>query len=114
MKIKNETEYLNWKNNNTDPYGTAIFSYAEAWADLMEKEMESGKKIPDIAKETSHEADTDSITGYMYGAAVAILSQCWEHGDVLRMWHNGEYNYHGDGVVNPAVINISVNDKEEN
>jgi len=33
-----ETEYQNWKAENTDGYSAAIFRYAENWADLMEKE----------------------------------------------------------------------------
>lgn len=24
----------------------------------------------------------------------------------LRKWHNKEYNYEGDGVVNPAILTI--------
>lgn len=42
----------------------------------------------------------------MYGCAISILSQCWEYGEFLRKWHNGEYNYDGNGVVNPAVLSI--------
>ena len=42
----------------------------------------------------------------MYGCAVSILSQCWKYGEELRKWHNKEYNYDGDGVVNPAVLTI--------
>lgn len=53
-----------------------------------------------------HEADTEGITGYMYGCAVSILSQCWKYGEYLRKWHNKEYNYDGDGVVNPAILTI--------
>lgn len=44
--------------------------------------------------------------GFMYGVAVSILSQCWEYGECLRKWHNKEYGYDGDGVVNPAVITV--------
>lgn len=42
----------------------------------------------------------------MYGCAVNILAQCWKYGEELRKWHNKEYNYNGNGVVNPAVLTI--------
>lgn len=42
----------------------------------------------------------------MYGVAVRILSLYWEYGECLRKWHNKEYGYDGDGVVNPAVITV--------
>ena len=55
-----------------------------------------GDKIIDIA----------GITGFMYGCAVNALSQLWEYGEELRKWHNKEYNYNGDGVVNPAILTV--------
>ena len=102
-----ETEYQNGKAKNKDFYGAGIFRYAENWADLMEKEMADGKDIIDIADRTSHEADTEGITGFMYGAAVAILSSCWAHGEKLRVWHNRQYGHEGAGVVNPAILTVS-------
>jgi hypothetical protein len=62
----------------------------------------------DIASKTSHEADIEGITGFMYGTAVKVLTDCWKHGEDLRKWHNGEYGHTGEGVVNPAVMTISV------
>lgn len=106
MKIKDEKVYEEWKLQNTDPYGAGIFRYAEKWAHLMEAEVESGKAVKDIADRLSHEADTEGITGYMYGASVNILSQCWEFGGELRKWHNKDYDYEGNGVVNPAILNV--------
>jgi hypothetical protein len=110
VKLKDVKVYQDWKANNTDPYGMGIFRYAEAWALLMEAAIENGEPLQDVAKKLSHEADTEGITGYMYGAAVNILSQCWEHGEALRVWHNKDYGHEGDGVVNPAIITIQSND----
>lgn len=106
MKCLDEKAYVDWKANNVDPYGSEIFRFAEAWADLMEQEIALGKQIPDIAEETSKKADTSGITGYMYGAAVNVLALCWEHGEPLRKWHNHEYGHDGAGVVNPAILVI--------
>lgn len=106
-----EKEYKDWLDKNTDPYGRTCFTYAERWAEMIENLIESStdepmKVIVNNADRLSHEADTEGITGFMYGCAVSILSQCWKYGEELRKWHNKEYNYEGDGVVNPAVLNI--------
>jgi len=111
MKAKDLEAYENWKNNNLDCYGKGIFRYAERWANLMEQAIENGEQLEDIAEETSKKADTDGITGFMYGAAVSILSRCWEHGERFKAWHNNKYGYSGSGVVNPAIINISAKEK---
>ncbi|MCF7618589.1 hypothetical protein [Bacillus sonorensis] len=106
MKVKDNEVYEDWKSKNKNPYGSGIFEYVERWANLMETEIAKGAKVKDIAEKLSHEADTEGITGYMYGASVSVLSQCWEHGDELRKWHNKEYEYEGEGTVNPAILTI--------
>jgi len=90
------------------------FSYAESWANLMEKHISEGEELKDIASKSSYEADTEGITGFMYGAAVQVLSWSWVHGEELRKWHNldsqigneGEKANESGAVLNPAVLNI--------
>ena len=106
MKLKNKEGWEKFVAINNDPYGSGVVRYAERWANMMEQEMESGKSLIDIADATSNKADTEGITGYMYGCAVSILSQVWERGEELRKWHNKEYGYEGNGTVNPAIITI--------
>lgn len=106
MKLKNKEGWEKFVAINNDPYSSGVVRYAERWANMMEQEMESGKSLIEIANATSNKADTEGITGYMYGCAVSILSKVWEHGEELRKWHNKEYGYDGDGTVNPAIITI--------
>ena len=41
--------------------------------------------------------------------AVALAgAYIWVYGDELRRWHNHEYDYDGDGVVNPAILTACV------
>lgn len=106
-----EKEYKDWYDKNSDGYSRACFTYAERWGEMMEEKIEESsddimKVIVDNAYKLSNEADVEGITGYMYGCAVSILSQCWKYGEFLRKWHNGEYNYNGNGVVNPAILSI--------
>lgn len=114
MKLKPGTEqaYAEYKAKNTDAYGGGVVSYGEDWANLMEARMANGERIADIAKPTSHEADTDGITGFMYGCAVQALAHFWEHGEALRLWHNldaqikdeGVRANESGGVLNPAIL----------
>lgn len=107
MRIANEEIWNKCVESNKDPYGSYVIRYAERWANMMEAEIDKGAKVKDIAGKTSHEADTEGITGFMYGCAVNILSNVWAYGEELRKWHNKEYDYEGDGVVNPAILTIS-------
>ena len=107
-----EQDNKDWYDKNSDPYGRASFTYAERWAELLENAIENStdepvKVIVDNADRLSNEADVEGITGFMYGCAVSILSQCWKYGEELRKWHNKEYNYDGEGVVNSTVLTIS-------
>lgn len=70
----------------------------------MEQEIKDGASVAEAAERTNHSADTDGITGYMYGQAVRLLSNYWEHGEELRQWHNQRLGYSGEGVINPAIL----------
>lgn len=108
MEIADEAIWEDYKSKNQDGYGGGVIAYAERWARLMQVEINAGKKLEDVADATSHEADIDGITGFMYGAAVHTLSSCWKHGDQLRKWHNKQYGVSEDteGTVNPAIITV--------
>lgn len=117
MKIREgfESAYADYVHiNSGDAYSERIVSYGEDWANLMEEELAAGKSIGEVAKETSHRADTDGITGFMYGAAVSGLAHFWEHGELLRVWHNlssqigdeGDEANESGGTLNPALLVI--------
>ncbi len=99
---------------NRDFYGSGVYRFAQRWAEMMEAEIAAGKTLESIAKETSRTADTEGITGFMYGCAVSILAGVWEYGEALRRWHNvdtqigdeGHLANERGGVLNPALLNI--------
>lgn len=102
--------------NQYDPYPAAIIAYAERWARIMEARIKKGERLADIAEESSHIADTEGITGFMYGVAVSALSKHWSKGEALRLWHNlnvqrakeGETANDIDGaVLNPAIMVVT-------
>lgn len=109
MDFKNEKAKKEWdtfKCNNQDFYGKGVVDFCERWAELMEKQITSGKKLTEVSDATEKEADADGITGFMYGCAIDVLSQTWVYGEDLKAWHNGKYMYKGDGVVNPAILTV--------
>ena len=114
MKIKEgmqEAYEEHVKVNSEDPYSSCVVKYEKRWAELLEQKMEeTGKPMPEVideyADQLSHDADTEGITGFMYGCAVSVLSKVWEYGEYLREWHNKQYGYSGDGCVNPAILTI--------
>lgn len=123
MKFKEgkEAVYNDWlAKQGTDPYGIRIMTFAVDWANVMEREMAKGKTIPQCAQAAEREADTDGITGFMYGASVSVLAECWEHGDTLRRWHNKDIQLGTEGdranengtVLNPALLTVSVSDSD--
>lgn len=102
MRVHDEAAYERWKKNNDDAYGKAIFQYAERWADLMERKMKEGKTLESVAEATSHEADTEMITGRMRDCAVSTLVLSWVHGEELRRWNNGSEE--GSGVLSSSIL----------
>lgn len=114
MRLRDPEAWRQFVANNSDPYGSGVVRYAERWADEMETEMKGGKALADVADPTSHSADTEGITGFMYGCAVSTLAAVWEHGEELRRWHNLKTQIHDEGeranaeggVLNPAVLVI--------
>lgn len=114
MKIKQELkdEYDSYvKKNSKDPYSRAVVDFAEQWAREMEKSMNKGITLAEIAETACSLVDSRpgfGITGYMYGASVSALSYFWEHGEELRSWHNAKYSTKKDieGTINPAIVTI--------
>lgn len=114
MRVNNADIHNKWHRANEDGYRRAVLTYADRWAEMMEAAVETGARVGDVAKGLSHQADTEGITGFMYGVAVSYLASCWEYGEELRQWHNldtqigteGERANESGGVLNPAVLRI--------
>lgn len=100
-------------SKNADSYGAGVMRYAARWANMVEAKIADGVEIVAAISETEHTADTEGITVAMFGCAVSILAQVWEHGETLRRWHNHEIQLGDEGdkaneepgaVLNPAVM----------
>jgi len=124
MQIKSglEDEYANYKKKNgpnADPvgYSYGVIKFTERWAELMEAAITNGAKLEDVAKQCSRSADTEGITGFMYGCAAAALAHFWVYGEQFRLWHNldtqigteGEAANKSGGILNPALLHLESN-----
>ena len=114
LEFKDDEAKAKWEHwveiNSNDGYSFGVVKYARRWAKYMQHLMaKHNKSIYQIADKASHVTDIEGITGFMYGCAVAMLSECWKYGEELRRWHNKEWGQEDcDGVVNPAVLTVNV------
>jgi len=90
LKIKDELVWAEYKKNNQDDgYGLGILRFVERWGLMMQAAIESSSDktpeqvIEEQANALMREADSEGITGFMYGAAVKVLYDCWLYGDQL-------------------------------
>ena len=91
-----------WESFKDIPDNCDIFTFANHWAQLMERQMRRGKGIEEVAEKTSHEADIEYISGATYEASIHILVNCWKHGECLLSWHNNNVA-HNLGI-DPKII----------
>lgn len=126
MKIKEgqQADYDSYvANNSNDGYSKGVVDFGERWANAMEAALPPSPTSSQVtsfleqnASRLSHEADTEGITGFMYGCAVQALAQFWVYGEELRRWHNldtqiqneGERANESGGVLNPALLNMNI------
>lgn len=110
MELADKAAWQQAVNANTDPHSRYIITFAERWARLMQAEVNTGRKLEDIASSALYEADTEGLTASMYGSALRTLVTSWEHGEQLRQWHNKRASSNNArGVVNPAIITVRKN-----
>lgn len=109
-----EANWATWvETNSHDGYSKGVVDFAERWARLMQVAFADGftpEYFAAQAEQTGHEADTEGLTGFMYGCAVSGLASMWVYGEALRQWHNQEWGAPADakGVVNPALMTINL------
>lgn len=114
LTLRHPQFWIDGLAKNTNGYGAAVYRYADTWARVMEGMIATGQSVSSCANYASCMADTEGITGFMYGCAVSILAACWIHGEELRRWHNldtqigneGERANENGGVLNPALLSI--------
>ena len=108
--------------DKNDEYSARCVSFAHDWAIGMQRHIPPGADAEQItrsialnAANEASKADYDGITGFMYSAAVTMLSQCWLYGEDLRRWHNKEVQIGDEGdrandepgaVLNTALLTI--------
>lgn len=116
IEVLDSEAWSEYRRKNDGKYGNAVIDFAVRWARLMQMELAAGKNLEEIAFETSHTANLEDITGFMYGQGVSVLCQYWVHEENLRRWHNlrtqiedeGELANQRGTVLNPALLQVVV------
>lgn len=74
-----------WFDRNQDDYGRRCITYAQDWAKLIQVKIREGVPLTkELVNELSHQADTDGITGFMYGASKNVLRTTWKHWNRIK------------------------------
>lgn len=86
-KSKNEWNKMekNWSNW---PSGIATLEYARHLAKYIQKLIEDGKAIDEIAEKSSRYCDVTGIFDLQYEYAINLLIQNWKYGEELRKWYD--------------------------
>ena len=106
-------EWRSWVSKNKDPYGKCCVDVARRVMEILDKDEPFDPR--DIICQAENDIGAGGITGFMAGCVASMVSQCHSRGDEFRRaWniHNqigteGERANEGDGVLNPALLNIS-------
>lgn len=120
MKLKAgmTEEYEQYKEvNSKDPYSNRVVTFGEEWARLMEVRIDKGEDLTkEMMDESAKTADTDGITGFMYGSAARTIVHFWVHGEKFQVVFNSQYmtkekaealaKEKPGATVNPAIITI--------
>ena len=110
MPIKNEEAWKLYKENNQDAYGGACVKVAGKVMEYLD--VEPGDFDPhDLICRADKESECGGITGFMAGAAAAMVSACHSRGEEFRKkWnelHGLKPEHDNGGVINPAIFTIS-------
>ncbi len=111
-------ESNDWKlavANNQDSYGNAVIKVAERIMEILDTEdtpLKNGygaNTAYSLLCRADEEVRAGGITGFMAGCAANIIFQLHPRGNEFKDSFNGKNKC--EGVINPAVITIEVNDK---
>ena len=117
MPIKDTKAWNKWVENNKDPYGGACVKVAKKVMEILDEE--EGDFCPhELICRADDESDAGGITGFMAGCVANMVSGCHSRGEEFRKKWNiftqvgdeGEKANEGNGVLNPALLNVSTKD----
>ncbi len=98
MQIINKKLYDEWHTTEASLYETAVVTYADELAELIEEKMKQRPLsapqiiIPEYAETVSKIMDEKySISGYQYDCAIQYLAEIWKYGKILEKWYNKKH-----------------------
>lgn len=88
MEIVNERAWQSYQVSHRSDEKKGIVDLAERWARLIQKALDEGTKLSDVAGPLFEQANTADVSSSGQEVVVTILANCWKHGERLRRWHS--------------------------
>ncbi len=114
MPIIKQEDWDSWVEKNKDPYGKCCVDVARKVMEILDggKEFDTHK----IITQADNDIDAGGITGFMSGCIASMVSHCHSRGEEFRLaWNKdnqigneGDKANEGKGVLNPALLNLSI------
>ena len=110
MSIINQELWDSYVEKNKDPYGKCCVDVARKVMEFLDLNEEFEPSV--IINQADDTIGAGGITGFMAGCVAQMVIQCHSRGDEFRKKWNKSYGVEDENekrVVNPAIINIEVN-----
>ena len=115
MAIVDVKSWESWVKANTDSYGKAAVDVAREVMRLLDEPDYKDFDTHKIICDADDNIEAGGITGFMAGCVASMVSKCHSRGEEFRRKWNGDNQIgnegdkanEGDGVLNPALLNIS-------
>ena len=119
--IKDKKIWESWVKANKDPYRKCCVDVARKVMELLDDEkhgdFDTNKIIIEAENKLIEEKkvrEEDGITGFMAGCIAQMITKCHSRGEEFKKKWNDSYGVKDEkkGAINPALVTISLKDKE--
>lgn len=114
--IKDKEIWQSWVEKNKDPYGKCCVDVAREVMHLLDDENHKDFGAYEIVCEADDSIKAGGITGFMAGCIAQMVSKCHSRRkEFKKKWNEyyalNEQDKDREGVINPALLTISIKEK---
>ena len=114
--IKDKEMWESWVKANKDPYGKCCVDVARETMKLLDDDKHKDFDTNKIISEADDNIKAGGITGFMAGCIAQMICKCHSRGKEFKKKWNEHYALNEQdkdrkGVINPALLTISVKEK---
>lgn len=109
MPITKSAEWAKLVENNKDEYGKACVDVAREVMRLLDERPGDFDTHSIISEADKNASGADAgITGFMACCVAQMVADCHSRGEEFRRKWNESYGASGEGVVNPAILTLEI------